>query len=215
MRQNKFNVYHTLDGIRTRNLWIRSPMRYPLRHKSIMIYVMICEVKWTKTLCIGPTGIWTRISGFRVHCANRYTIGPTVLCVCVWMTTKFIYASTGNRTRTSCLEGTNSNHCKGCQTYIHVFRLIRLLQYLVLKAENVRKMFVGTFYMSTSGCFFDSRQLNSMVSCWQPKEVLLRKCSCRWYFNIFCFLLSKNIVGTVKTAFQSILGHITVRSSSQ
>ena len=25
----------TLDGIRTRNLWIRSPMRYPLRHKSL------------------------------------------------------------------------------------------------------------------------------------------------------------------------------------
>ena len=74
---------HTLDGIRTRNLWIRSPMRYPLRHKSITCYAVWSEVKWKKTLCIGPTGIWTRISGFRVHCANRYTIGPTVLCVCV------------------------------------------------------------------------------------------------------------------------------------
>ena len=30
------NYMYTLDGTRTRNLWIRSPMRYPLRHKSFM-----------------------------------------------------------------------------------------------------------------------------------------------------------------------------------
>ncbi len=41
---NKYiNTYfiYTLDGIRTRNLWIRSPMRYPLRHKSIFIYFIM------------------------------------------------------------------------------------------------------------------------------------------------------------------------------
>ena len=27
----------------------------------------------------GPTEIRTRINGFKVHCANRYTIGPTTI----------------------------------------------------------------------------------------------------------------------------------------
>ena len=55
----------------------------------------------------GPTGIWTRIRRFRVSYADHYTISPKKndRQKKLWWG-----ASTGNRTRTSCLEGTNSNH---------------------------------------------------------------------------------------------------------
>ena len=91
------------DVIRTRNLWIRSPMRYPLRHKSIMLYYIIFDNKKKKIwlYCWACIYLNIYIYIFRVHCANQLHHKP-----------KYIYkiASTGNRTRTSCLEGTNSNH---------------------------------------------------------------------------------------------------------
>ena len=64
-----------------------------------------------KKFLTGPAGIWTRISGFRVHCASHYTTGPAQLLQ-IFGGDKNLswHASTGNRTRTSCLEGTNSNH---------------------------------------------------------------------------------------------------------
>ena len=60
-----------------------------------------------KTKIYGPAGIWTRIGGFRVLSANHYTTSPSFIN---WLKMKDKDASTGNRTRTSCLEGTNSNH---------------------------------------------------------------------------------------------------------
>ncbi len=66
------NIYimYTLDGIRTRNLWIRSPMRYPLRHKS-WVY-MFCAV--TFYVCT-PNVHFIRMRyslGYALH--NKHTL---------------------------------------------------------------------------------------------------------------------------------------------
>ena len=92
---------YTLDGIRTRNLWIRSPMRYPLRHKSYAHDMLVGE-----SVSLGLPGFEP---GSLDSESKVLTITPQARSGSS-KTNDTELASTGNRTRTSCLEGTNSNH---------------------------------------------------------------------------------------------------------
>lgn len=92
---------YTLDGIRTRNLWIRSPMRYPLRHKSYAHDMLVSE-----SVSLGLPGFEP---GSLDSESKVLTITPQARSGSS-KTNDIELASTGNRTRTSCLEGTNSNH---------------------------------------------------------------------------------------------------------
>lgn len=108
-KNNVFIFYNSLS-----NLWWQLTLLCNLAFRFGFIHIscsgtdgkiwlargMECHVTQLKRKKKGPTEIWTRILGFRVPGANRYTIGPRTLreCYVVGMIFNYDWVISYNRT---------------------------------------------------------------------------------------------------------------------